>query len=67
MASIVHLSLADTAKSSKFLDVSFYYEWKKLFQNLPSKFPILLHCSEMYHLPIPKPLCGSRMGLPWLA
>ena len=29
MASLVHLSLSDTAKSSEFLGVSFYYEWTK--------------------------------------
>ena len=55
MASLVYLSLSDTAKSSEFLGVSFYYEWKKKsFQNISSKFPILLHCSDMYHLSIPK-------------
>ena len=60
MASLVHLSLSDTAKSSEFLGVFLLWMNKKSFQNLSSKFPILLHCClcmSMYHVCLHTCLC----------
>ena len=76
MASLVHLSLSDTAKSSEFVGVSFYYEWTKNHSRLSlANFPSCYIAQTCIICPFLKSLwlrngitmIGSKMHLAFVA